>query len=100
MCDVLGVSAGGFYDAVRAAADERLRVEVRAAHCKSKGRYYGAPRLVRELRDAGTRARQRRFARLMRADRLAARRAGSKEHACHSACSRHVSAAEVMRSGT
>ena len=80
MCDALGVSVGGFYDAqrrattARAAADERLRVAVRAAHRKSKGRY-GAPRLVRELRDAGTRVGQRRVARLMRADGLVARRA-------------------------
>ena len=83
MCDALGVSVGGFYGAQaratappsrRAIGDERLRVEVRAAHRKSKGRY-GAPRLVRELRDAGTRVGQRRVARLMRADGLVARRA-------------------------
>jgi transposase InsO family protein len=55
-------------------ADERLRVAVRAAHRKSKDRY-GAPRLVRELREAGTRVGQRRVARLMRADGLVARRA-------------------------
>ena len=80
MCEALGVSVGGFYDArrrapgARAVADERLRVAVRAAHRKSKGRY-GAPRLVRELREAGTRVGQRRVARLMRADGLVARRA-------------------------
>jgi len=80
MCEALGVSVGGFYGArrrapsARAAADERLRVEVRTAHRKSKGRY-GAPRLVRELRAAGTRVGQRRVARLMREDGLVARRA-------------------------
>jgi transposase InsO family protein len=80
MCDALGVSVGGFYDARRRApgtrtvADERLRIAVRAAHRKSKGRY-GAPRLVRELREAGTRVGQRRVARLMREDGLVARRA-------------------------
>ena len=80
MCEALGVSAGGFYGAqtraapARAAADERLRVQVRAAYRRSRGRY-GAPRLVRELRDAGTRVGQRRGARLMREDGLVARRA-------------------------
>jgi transposase InsO family protein len=80
MCEALSVSVGGFYDArrrapgLRAVADERLRVAVRAAHRKSKDRY-GAPRLVRELREAGTRVGQRRVARLMRADGLVARRA-------------------------
>ncbi len=83
MCRALGVSVAGFHGAraraaapptARAAADERLRVAVRAAHRKSRGRY-GAPRLVRELREAGTRVGQRRVARLMRADGLVARRA-------------------------
>ena len=48
MCDALGVSVSGYYAAVarvaappsaRAVVDERLRVHVRAAHRKSRGRY-------------------------------------------------------------
>jgi len=80
MCEVLGVSASGFYAAQgrtpggRAAADERLRVEVRAAHAKSHRRY-GAPRVHRALRAAGTRVAKKRVARVMREDGLAARRA-------------------------
>jgi transposase InsO family protein len=79
MCEVLGVSPSGFYAAqgrapgARAAADERLRVEVRVAHRKSKGRY-GAPRVHRALRAAGTRVGKKRVARVMREDGLVARR--------------------------
>lgn len=82
MCEALGVSAGGFYDAqARAAAppspravdEERLRVQVRAAHTKSRRRY-GAPRVQRELRAAGERVSRKRVARLMREDGLVARR--------------------------
>ena len=80
MCALLGVSVAGFYDAqqrspnARRAADERVRVEVRAAHRKSQGRY-GAPRVHRELRAAGVRVAKKRVARLMREDGLVARRA-------------------------
>ena len=80
MCDVLGVSASGYYAAqrrppgTRAAADERVRVAVRAAHAKSQRRY-GAPRVHRALRAAGTRVAKKRVARLMREDGLVARRA-------------------------
>ena len=82
MCRTLGVSASGFYAAqarerrpasARAAADERLRVAVRAAHAKSRRRY-GAPRVHRELRAEGTRVAKKRVARLMREDGLVARR--------------------------
>jgi transposase InsO family protein len=82
MCNALGVSVSGFNAAQarrrhpaggRAAADERLRVEVRAAHRKSRGRY-GAPRVHRELRAAGVCGARKRVARLMREDGLAARR--------------------------
>ncbi len=83
MCDALGVSVSGFHGArrraaappsARAVADERLRVHVRAAHRKSRGRY-GAPRVHRELRDAGVRVATKRVARIMREDGLVARRA-------------------------
>src|SRR5829696_960687 len=79
MCRALEVSASGFYAAqrrpasARAGADERLRVQVRAAHAESRRRY-GAPRVHRELRAQGTRVAKKRVARLMREDGLVARR--------------------------
>lgn len=79
MCTALTVSVGGFYDAqrrppsARATADERVRVQVRAAHTKSQRRY-GAPRVHEELRATGTRVGKKRVARLMREDGLVARR--------------------------
>lgn len=81
MCDALGVSASGYHQArrraagppaPRAAADERLRVHVRAAHRKGRG-CYGAPRVHRELRDAGVRVARKRVARLMAEDGLRGR---------------------------
>jgi putative transposase len=78
MCAALGVSVGGFYDAqsrgphARVARDERLRVEVRAMFTKCRKRY-GAPRVHRELRAAGTRVAKHRVARFMREDALVAR---------------------------
>jgi transposase InsO family protein len=83
MCALLGVSVAGFYAAERrkgvashgpTCSDERLRVEVRAAHAKSQRRY-GAPRVHRELRAAGVRVARKRVARVMREDGLVARRA-------------------------
>ena len=85
MCAALGVSVSGYYDAVarqaaapadqlpRAAGDERLRVQVRAAHRKSHGRY-GAPRVHKELKAAGIAIARKRVARLMREDGLVGRR--------------------------
>lgn len=82
MCQALGVSVGGFYDAearcaappsARVVEDERLRVQVRAAHTKSRRRY-GAPRVHRELAATGERVSRKRVARLMREDGLVARR--------------------------
>lgn len=85
MCAALGVSTSGFYAAQararhrvsapspRDAADERLRLAVRAAHRKSR-RTYGAPRVHQELRAQGVRVARKRVARLMREDGLVARR--------------------------
>ncbi|GJG84834.1 integrase [Gemmatimonadetes bacterium T265] len=87
MCDALGVSVSGYNQArrraagpppARAAADERLRVHVRAAHRGGRG-CYGAPRVHRELRDAGVRdagvrVARKRVARLMCEDGLVGRR--------------------------
>jgi transposase InsO family protein len=81
MCDALGVSVSGFNQARRRAAgpraaratdDERLRVHVRAAHRRSRGRH-GAPRVHRELREGGVRVARKRVARLMREDGLRGR---------------------------
>jgi len=79
MCRVLGVSPAGFYAAqrrppsTRARGDQRLRLEIRAAHRASRQRY-GAPKVHRELRAQGIRCGQKRVARLMRAEGLRGKR--------------------------
>lgn len=79
MCRVLDVSCTGFYasqrraPSARATADEALRVAIRTIHTKTRQRY-GAPRIHRQLRDQHLRTGQKRVARLMREDGLAARR--------------------------
>lgn len=82
MCEALGVSVSGYYDALareaappsaHAVVDERLRVHVRAVHRKSRGRY-GAPRVHEELKAQGQRVAKKRVARLMREDGLVGRR--------------------------
>lgn len=82
MCHVLDVSVSGFYAAqaraqrapsARRRTDQQLRLHVRAAHTQSQRRY-GAPRVHRELQDAGIRCGCKRVARLMREDGLRARR--------------------------
>lgn len=71
MCRVLEVSPAGFYawrhrkPSLRARTDERLKVRVRISHARSD-RSYGAPRVLRDLRDDGFRVGQKRVARLMR----------------------------------
>ena len=70
MSRVLGVSAGGFYawcqraDSQRAQDDDALLKQIRAFHRRSRGTY-GAPRIHRDLRDAGRRVSRKRVARLM-----------------------------------
>lgn len=79
MCRVLAVSPSGFYAAhrrplsARAQRDQALRLQVRAAHTKSR-RTYGAPRVHAELRAQGLPVAKKRVARLMREDGLAGRR--------------------------
>jgi transposase InsO family protein len=79
MCDALGVSASGYYAAQsrtacpRARRDEQLRIATRAIFALTRGRY-GSPRIYGELRDRGERTSEKRIARLMREDRLVARR--------------------------
>ena len=75
MCRVLDLSPSGFYAwrqrglSRRAAEDVRLTAAIRASHAASD-ETYGAPRILRDLRDAGDRVGQKRVARLMRAAAL------------------------------
>lgn len=69
---VLGVSSSGFYawcrrgPSARATRDAGLLDQIRASHRVSRATY-GAPRIVRDLRDAGEHVGQKRVARLLRA---------------------------------
>ena len=75
MCRVLEVAPSGYYawrrrpTCAHAIADERLLLHVRATHTDSDGSY-GAPRVHRDLRNAGIRVGKKRIARLMRTDGL------------------------------
>jgi len=75
MCEVLGISRGGYYEwlkrppSTRAQRDERLRARVRAIHGKSK-KTYGSPRIHAELREEGERVSRKRVARIMREEKL------------------------------
>jgi transposase InsO family protein len=71
LCEMLDVSRSGYYRwrqrsvSARKRRDAELAEKIAAAHRKGRGNY-GAPRIVRELRDHGTPISQRRCARLMR----------------------------------
>lgn len=71
LCRLLRVSPSGYYrwrgrrPGVRRRGDETLKAQIATAHRKGRGAY-GAPRIVRELREQGTPISQRRCARLMR----------------------------------
>ncbi len=79
LCRVLGVSRSGFYawqgrpPSTRATEDEALASAIANAHRKSRGTY-GSPRVHAALRAEGRRLSRKRVIRLMRAQRLAARR--------------------------
>jgi len=81
LCRVLHVSRSGYYRqrknpcSARRRRDAELAAQIAAAHRKGRGNY-GAPRIVRELRDQGTPISQRRCARLMRELKLQ----GKKRH--------------------
>jgi putative transposase len=70
MCRVLGVSASGYYawqgraESVRHRTDADLLEQIRTFHTRSRGTY-GAPRIHRDLRDAGVRVGRKRVARLL-----------------------------------
>lgn len=81
MCRVLGVSRSGYYDWLkrlnglpmgRAAADLALLEEIQAIH--SKFRFYGSPRMHRELLKRQHQVGRHRVARLMRLHGIWARR--------------------------
>jgi transposase InsO family protein len=77
-CRALRVSPSGFYAwharpvSARALRDQQLRVQVRASHAASRGRY-GRPRVWKDLQDAGEHVSQKRVGRLMREEGLEAR---------------------------
>lgn len=75
LCRLWDVAPSGYYRwrqqrlSPRQREDETLAGQIAAAHEASRGTY-GAPRLVEDLREAGTRTSKRRCARLMRAQGL------------------------------
>ena len=93
MCRVLTVSPSGFYawrkrgPSARAIADERLMLNVRISHERSDGAY-GAPRVQRDLREAGVRVGQKRVARLMRTHGLVG--AATRRRGVRTTDSRHA----------
>ena len=70
MCRVLGVSASGYYAwqgrgvSARQRQDEALVGQIRAFHRQSRGTY-GAPRILRDLRETGVHVGRKRVARLL-----------------------------------
>jgi putative transposase len=71
MCQVLGVSASGYYawqrrqGSARRRQDQELLDQIRIFHQRSRGTY-GAPRIHRDLRAAGVRVGRKRVARLLK----------------------------------
>lgn len=71
MCRVLGVSASGYYawhrrrESARRRQDQKLLEQIRGFHQHSRGTY-GAPRIHRDLREAGVRIGRKRVARLLK----------------------------------
>lgn len=78
LCELVGITASGYYKAKRLGAskrqrdDERLGAKVRAIFALHKGRY-GSPRLTRALRSVDENVGRHRVARLMRENALKAR---------------------------
>ena len=77
-CRALAVSPSGFYASqgrpvsARMTRDGQLRVQIRASHSASRGRY-GRPRVWKDLHEAGERVSEKRVGRLMRAEGRRAR---------------------------
>ena len=79
LCRVMRVSPSGFYasrtrpESAHAQQDRRLRVRIHASFHASRT-WYGSPRVHRDLIDEGIRVSRKRVARLMKEDRLVARK--------------------------
>jgi transposase InsO family protein len=79
MCEVLGVSASGYYGwrnrplSARARENQKLTVEIAEVHEASR-KTYGSPRIYEELIARGRQMSKNRVARLMRAGKIAAKR--------------------------
>ena len=79
LCDVLDVSRSGYYawsdrgPSTRATEDAQLVVDIKAAYKLGRGSY-GSPRVLRALRRDGRRVGKKRVERLMRRERIVARR--------------------------
>ena len=77
-CRALAVSPSGFYAwqgrpvSARMTRDGQLRVQIRASHRASRGRY-GRPRVWKDLHEAGERVSEKRVGRLMREEGRRAR---------------------------
>lgn len=79
MCRVLDVAPSGYYawekrssPCARAIADERILLNIHLSYQASDGTY-GAPRVLRDLRDEGIHVGKKRVARLMQRDGLVGR---------------------------
>jgi putative transposase len=85
LCRALQVSASGFYawrrrpESARAAGDRRLAVLVREAHELGR-RYYGSPRVHRELAARGVGISRKRVIRLMQQEGLVGRQRHRYKH--------------------
>jgi len=79
MCRALEVSAAGYYawrtrqPSARAAENERLVEQIKAAYTESRGQY-GSPKVYRKLRRDGEAVNHKRVERLMRDHGLRAKR--------------------------
>jgi putative transposase len=79
MCEQLGVSRSGFYawrerpESTRQQQEKQLAEEVAQVHQESRGTY-GSPRVHAEMRARGRKVSRKRVARLMKKQKLAARR--------------------------
>ncbi len=78
MCEVIGVSRGGYYSWLRRPESKRdienrnLKTEIRSIHAASQKRY-GSPKIYEELKDRSIRCSLKRVSRLMREDGLYAK---------------------------
>lgn len=84
LCELLEVSPSGYYKwlqarpTARQREDAALAVKIAAAHRHSRCNY-GAPRIVAELREQGTKTSRRRCARLMNGQNLRGRKRHSRK---------------------